>query len=149
PQPAARTRRFGPRPGIAPDARTLFLAPLPPTGTEQPKTIKIPVWDTATGAKLAELELPAGDLAAATITPDRTKLITALVTRAGKDGKSELLVSGWDLTAGGKKLGELAEKGGYGRVYLTAAPDDNTVLLNTPDGRLVAVDVTTRKAVRE
>ena len=122
---------------FAPDARTLLFVPYVPFGMDAPKTIKIPVWDTHSGTKLAELEVPAGELTAVAITPDRTKLVTAFTTRGGKDMQGALLITGWDLKAGGKKLGEITEKAGFGTLVLMAAPDNTTVLLGTPDDRLV------------
>ena len=134
---------------FAPDARTLLFVPYVPFGMEAPKTIKIPVWDTSTGTKLAELDVPAGELTGVAVTPDRSKLVTALSIRGGKEVQGGLLITGWDLKAGGKKLGEMTEKGGFGTTTLMAAPDNASVLVGTPDERLVQIDVTTGKLVRE
>jgi WD40 repeat protein len=141
---------FGYRSLLAADARTVVTVPSLPYDQDPPKTITLTAWDTATGAKLVEADVPAGELVAVSVSPDRTKLVTALNTRtAGKESRLVLLITGWDLTTGGKKLGELTEKGGYGTVFVTAAPDNVTALVSTTDDRLVVVDVTTGKAVRE
>jgi WD40 repeat protein len=131
------------------DARTLLTVPgIPFPPKPQPKSLKIAVWDVTAGAKLAEVEMPVGELVTAAVTPDRSKLITGLRTRPPENGKAEFLVTGWEL-ATGKKLGELAEADGYNQPYLTPAPDNKAVLASTAAGRVIVVDVGTGKMTKE
>lgn len=134
---------------LAADARTLVIVPIPPAGPEPPTTIRPTAWDAATGTRLAEFELPFGELQAAVVSPDRRLLVTALVTRPAKDGKAEFVVAGWDLAAGGQKKGQLVLPGGFGNVHMAAAPDNTSVLASTPDGRFVVVDAAAGRLVRE
>jgi WD40 repeat protein len=137
---------------LAADARTLVVAPTVPFGVDPPKTVKFVVWDTSSGTRVAEVESPAGELLAVAVSPDRKLLVTALGTRPTKDtkeGKAEFLVTGWNLAAGGQRLGQLALPGGYGNVHLTAAPDNRSVLVSTPEGKLLAVDATPGTVLRE
>jgi WD40 repeat protein len=134
---------------LAPDARTLLFVPYVSFDMDAPKTMKVPVWDVVTGTKLAELDVPAGELIAVTVTPDRSKLITALTTRGGKDKPAALLITGWDLAAGGKKLGEASEKAGFGTVMMMAVPDNISVFVGLPDDRFVQIDATSGKNIRE
>lgn len=134
---------------LASDGRTLVAAPTLPFGQEPPQTIALTVWDIATGTRLATLELPAGELLAADVSPDRKRLLTALGTRPGKDGKSELLLTGWSLDAGGKKLGQLGVPGGFGTTLLAPAPDNATALVGTPNGKLIVFDIALGQSLRE
>ena len=130
------------------DARTLLIIPnVPYPPKPQPKSLKIPVWDVATGAKLCELEAPVGEFIVAAVSPDRSKLATTITTR-GADNKNELHVIGWEL-ATGKKLGTLTEPGGYGTTYLTMAPDNVSALATTPAGKLLIVNLMEGKASKE
>lgn len=138
------------RPYLCNDARTLLYIPnIPYPPRPQPKTLQIAVWDVVNGAKLAQVETPVGELVTAVVTPDRSKLLTALNSRpADGGGKSQLLVTTWDL-ATGKKLSELAEPGGFGQVFLTPALDNKTALVTTSEGKLLTVDLAggTAKAI--
>ncbi|MDB5309879.1 MAG: (Myosin heavy-chain) kinase [Gemmataceae bacterium] len=139
---------FDVRPYLCADARTLLLVPgIPFPPKPQPKALRVPVWDVSTGAKLVDIETPVADLLAAAVTPDRSKLITALTTRPA-DGKAEFVVAGWDLKTG-KKLGEVVHPGGFGTVYLAPAPDNTSALVATPEGKLLAVDVVAGKVTKE
>ena len=125
------------------DGRTLVVTPAVPYPPKpRPKSLKMTVWDTAAGAKMAEIEIPVGDVSAAAVTPDRSKLVTTFVTRPIGGERAEFFVTTWDL-ATGKKIGELSEPGGYATVYLTPSPDGKTALVATAAGKLVAVDLAT------
>jgi WD40 repeat protein len=152
-QVAAPGNAMGPdaRAALCGDARTLLLVPnIPFQAKEKPTSLKVGVWDLATGAKSCEIELPVGDLLAAAVTPDRSRLVTAVSTRPADTTKDKpaFQVTGWDL-ATGKKLGTLSEPGGFNTAHLSLAPDNTTALVATPEGKLLAVDVVGGKATKE
>ena len=130
------------------DARTLLVVPgIPFPPKPQPKLLKIAVWDVATGTKLAEVETPVGELAAATVTPDRSMLITGLRTR--HRGTARPSTSSPVGTRDRQKARRLAEADGYNQPYLTAAPDNKSTLVSTAAGRVIVVDVVAGKMSRE
>ena len=138
------------RPYLCADARTLLTVPAVPYPPKPvPKTLKVAVWDTQSGARLAGIEVPPGDLVAAAVTPDRKTLVTALATRpADPNGKAEFQVTAWEL-ATGKKLGEYAEAAGYGPGHVVPAPDNATAVVATPNGKLLSVELAAGKVAKE
>lgn len=135
------------RPFICNDARTLMIVPGVPYGAkEKPKSVKIAVWDIASGAILCELETPPCELLHAAFTPDRKKIATATMIRG--EAKSEFRITGWD-AATGKKLGEFTESGGYNTTQFAVAPDNASVLSSTPGGKLAIISLADGKAVKE
>jgi WD40 repeat protein len=140
---------FDIRPYLCSDARTLVAVPVIPFPPKPvPKSLKVDVWDIQTGARLAQFEIPTGDLLAAAVTPDRTKLLTGVATRASEGGKTAFLLAVWDLT-NGKKLGEESLATGYGSVFIAPAPDSKTALVATAGGKLVAIDTASGKVTKE
>jgi len=138
---------FDSRAYLCQDARTLLLVPgVPFPPKPQPKTIRIAVWDLATGMKLAELETPPCEVSHAAVSPDRTKLATLTITRA--ENKSAFHATGWEL-ATGKQLGEFTEAGGFNTTHFAIAPDNASVLTSTPSGKLLAIGLADGKVVRE
>jgi len=134
---------------LASDQRTILTVPNIPFAEKAPKPMLVPVWDMVSGLKLGELDLPAGDVLAVAVTPDRTKLVTAVTPRIRPDGKTELFVTAWDLTEKCKKLGEVVDGGGFGNAVLQAAPDNATVLVGTLTERFFSMELTTGKTVNE
>ena len=80
-------------------------------------------------------------------TPDSSKLATVLHSRA-MDGKSSFYVIGWDLKTG-KKLGEFSEPGGFSSTSLAMAPDNATVVVSTPGGKLLGISLADGKVAKE
>jgi WD40 repeat protein len=106
------------------------------------------VWDVAAGRRLGGVEVPGASVADAALTPDGKTLVTAALREDEKGGPGELVVAGWEL-ATGKKRGEYAEPGGFGRVFVAAAGDNATAVVTTPKGGLAVIDVATGKKVRD
>jgi|GEM_PF-3576963 len=133
---------------ICRDAHTVLLIPntgFPPK--PQLKTLKIAVWDSASGNPLGTIETPNGDILHADVTPDGSKLATVLHSRS-MDGKSTFYVIGWDLMTG-KKLGEFSEPGGFSSTSLAMAPDNATVVVSTPGGKLLGISLADGKVAKE
>ena len=140
---------YSSEPTLCADGRTLLAAPNPP-GTmpkTPPTSMRVPVWDIITGAKLTEFETRFGTLTSAAITPDRKKVVTLIGVRVENSFKLDYFVTGWDL-ATGKKLGDVSVTPANGQV-LVAAPDNTTALVTTENGNLAVVDFVAGKAVRE
>jgi WD40 repeat protein len=98
------------------------------------------VWDSATGKKLGEVELPGVSDVAAAVSPDGKTLVTTAVKRDPK-GPGNVIVTGWEL-ATGKKVGEYAEPSEAFVVVPVAIAGDNrsAVVMSPRDGPIV-VDV--------
>lgn len=140
---------FDTRTVLCPDARTLLAVPgIPFNAKKSPNSLKVGVWDVATGAKVADIEVPAGDVAAAAVSPDRSKLVTVLTTRAAGGGRGEFQVAGWEL-ATGKKLGTYTEPGGFNTPFLAMSPDNATALVTTPGEKLAVITLADGKVARE
>jgi WD40 repeat protein len=109
---------------------------------------RVAVWDVAAAKKLGEVELPGVGYAAAALTPDGKTLVTAGTRQDEKGGNATFVVTGWEL-AGGKKLGEFTEPGGFGAAYVAAAGDNKSAVVATPKGPVAVIDVTTGKRTRD
>ncbi len=141
---------YGSDPTLCADGRTLLAVPNPPGNMPKtpPTSMRVPVWDTTNGAKLAELELRFGTLAAAATSPDRKKVVTLVGVRVGDSFKLDYFVTGWDL-ATGKKLGEASVTHAGGQNALITTPDNTTALVVSGDGNLAVVDFVAGKVTRE
>ena len=94
---------------------------------------RVAVWDLATAKKLGVVELPGITYPTAVLTPDGKTLIVAGVRQDEKTGNSSFVVTGWE-HAGGKKLGEFAEIGGFGSGFVAATGDNKSAVVATPKG---------------
>ncbi|QJW94038.1 WD40 repeat domain-containing protein [Frigoriglobus tundricola] len=132
------------------DGRTLLVATRPggPAPKAEPAAMRVPVWDTTTGIKLAELEPRFGTLVAAGTSPDRKTVVTLVGVRVGDTFKTDHFVTGWDL-ATGKNLGEVPVAPAPGQHVLVPAPDNTAALVATESGKLAVVDFVAGKVVRE
>ena len=104
------------------------------------------VKDLTTGKKLAEIELPGPALQQATRTADGKRLLTVVYRPHPGEGRSEMVLTLWDL-ATGKKLGEANEPGHPPWYAPAPGPDGKTVLTSSAEGALRLVDLTTGKTV--
>lgn len=104
--------------------------------------------DLATGKQSGEVVLPAGSTGsgAAAVSPDGTKLLTAMTTQP--NGKSELSVAGWNLKDG-KSLSNMVFDGGFQTPYVVTASDNATAAVCTPAGKLFVVDFVAGKTLRD
>ena len=106
------------------------------------------MWDVAAAKKLGEVELPEIGYPSAVLAADGKTLIVAGVRQNDKTGNSDFVVTGWEL-AGGKKLGEFSEAGGFGSGFVAATGDSRTAVVTTPKGTAAVIDVTTGKKLRD
>jgi WD40 repeat protein len=109
---------------------------------------RVAVWDVVAAKKLGEVELPGTAYLSAAITPDGKTLVTGGTKSDDKGGNATFVVTGWEV-AGGKKLGEYTEPGGFGSGFVAAAGDNKSAVVATPKGPVVVIDVTTGKKSRD
>ncbi len=115
---------------------------------------RVQVWDVATGKRYASLELPNYNVVSADLTPNGRFLVTAGRKVAAKElsgGMNEkdnrFLITTWEAATGQAK-GEFTDKSGFSNPFVTAAPDNQSALVSTPQGGLVIYDLTTAKVTK-
>jgi WD40 repeat protein len=109
---------------------------------------RVIVWDVAAARKLGAIELPGTAFPLAVVTPDAKTLITSGIKQEAESDKSAYTVTAWEL-AGGKKLGEFSEQGGFSRGYMAPLADNRSVVVTTPKGPVIVLDAKTGKKTRE
>lgn len=141
-----RSYRGGPSFHPSPDG-SLVAAVFSEYG-EKPKPSTGVAYDTVTSRVLGDVVLPPVQFGAhAAVAPDGSKFVLAVTRESAKSKeKRELAVTAWDLKSKAQLAEYVIPDVGYGQTYLTAAPDNKSVLLGTPEGKLEIVDASTGKS---
>ncbi|MCS6866948.1 MAG: hypothetical protein RMJ56_13125 [Gemmataceae bacterium] len=115
---------------------------------------RVQVWDVATAKHVASLELPHYNALSADMTPNGQFIVTAgrKVSPKGEPGglndkDNKFIITTWEVATGRAK-GEFIDKSGFSNPLVTAAPDNQSALVATPQGGLVIYDLTTAKVTK-
>jgi WD40 repeat protein len=103
---------------------------------------RVAVWDATAGKRLGGVELPGYSEVTGAVTPDGKHLVTAGTKPSEKGDANEFVVTGWELATGAKK-GALTEPAVFGTPHVATAPDNQTAVVVTPKGQLVAFNIAT------